>query len=108
MRGLALIGTAEIEVIVCADWYVDLFFPITVHVTEHEIPCAVGKLLPALIRGRNTLTFRIGQELKEGQSEQYGVEHTHCSKASRFDGLRYHQTQRTTDHHIILRQMQLL
>ena len=41
---------ADVEAVVGADRHVDLFFPVPVHVAEHEVPGAVGVLLPALVR----------------------------------------------------------
>jgi hypothetical protein len=59
MRRLPLIGGANVEAVLGADRYVDLFFPVPVHVTEQEVFRPVSRLLPPFVRGRDVLAFRV-------------------------------------------------
>src|SRR5262245_3676297 len=89
MRRLALVQShsgghcppvaADVEAVVGADWHVDFFLPVTIHVTEQEVLRAVGALLPTLVSRRDVLTSRVGQRLRGdtgGQDKREKNQHT--------------------------------
>src|SRR5207237_10043185 len=62
------------------DPYVALFLPVPVHVAEEKILRAVGRLLPAFVRGRDILALGERERLrarrgrKEGKDREEGDE----------------------------------
>src|SRR6185295_3628407 len=65
----------DAEAVLGTDRDVDLFFPVPVHVAEQEVLRPVGGLLPAFVRGRDVLAFRVRQRLRGGvRSEEEGEE----------------------------------
>ena len=61
---LSLVGVADIEAVVGPHRHVELFFPVPVHVAEHEVLRAIGRLFPPLVRRRHVLPARVRQRLR--------------------------------------------